>query len=282
MTRMTQPEMLSSVATGHGDAMTDLPAHAAPAVSVPAVSVVVPLLDEEENLRALVDRIRAALDPLCRHEVVLVDDGSRDGTRALCLALATEFPNIVVVGHAAPAGQSAAVNSGVLAARGQIIATLDGDGQNPPENLPRLLAPFLAPGADPALGLAAGQRVARQDTLSKRLASRFANGLRSAILQDGTRDTGCGLKAFRRDAYLTLPFFNHQHRYLPALFARDGWGIVHVDVSHAPREHGTSKYTNLSRALVGMTDLAGVAWLIRRRKRARPVTLTPLPAPSQP
>jgi hypothetical protein len=127
---------------------------------------------------------------------------------------------------------------------------------------------LLAPGS--ALGLVAGQRVGRQDTLSKRLASRFANGLRARILRDGTRDTGCGLKAFRRDAYLRLPYFNHMHRYLPALFARDGWQIAHVDVAHRARGGGRSNYSNLQRGLVGAVDLFGVAWLLRRRKKVQP------------
>ena len=139
--------------------------------------------------------------------------------------------------------------------------------------MPKILAPLLAPTADPRLGLVAGQRVGRRDTLSKRLASRMANAIRAAVLGDATRDTGCGLKAFRRDAYLALPFFNHQHRYLPALFARDGWRVAHVDVAHAPRGAGRSNYTNLGRALVGIADLAGVAWLIKRRKRVRAVEI---------
>ena len=151
----------------------------------------------------------------------------------------------------------------------RMICTLDGDGQNPPCELPKLFAPLLAPGSE-AIGLVAGQRVGRQDTLSKKLASRFANGLRGWLLKDGTRDTGCGLKGFRRDAFLRLPFFNHMHRYLPALFARDGWQIAHVDVSHRPRGAGRSNYSNLQRGLVGAVDLIGVSWLLRRRKLARP------------
>lgn len=246
----------------------------------PAVSVVVPMRDEAPNIQPLVAAIHAALLGRCSYEIVLVDDASRDATRALALDLAASarrgnLPELRVIAHDTAGGQSAAVHSGVRAARGRVIATLDGDGQNPPANLPALIAPLLAPGRDPLLALVAGQRVGRQDSLSKRLASRLANGLRAAVLQDGTRDTGCGLKAFDRAAYLALPYFDHQHRFLPALFARDGWRIAHVDVSHAPRLAGRSKYTNLHRALVGISDLAGMAWLIRRRKRARPVELTP-------
>lgn len=242
---------------------------------VPRLSVVVPLRNEEGAIESLVAGIANALGAH-GFELLLVDDGSTDRTRAKCLALAAQDSRIRVLCHPVSAGQSAALHSGVVAARSAIVATLDGDGQNPPENLPRLIAPLIGPGADPACGLVAGQRVGRQDSLSKRLASRFANGLRSAILRDGTRDTGCGLKAFRREAFLALPYFNHMHRYLPALFARDGWQVRLVDVSHAPRRTGKSNYGNLDRALVGIVDLAGVAWLIRRRKTARPEVLTPV------
>ncbi len=239
----------------------------------PEISVVVPMHDEEGNIAALVAGIYRALAPVARFEVILVDDGSRDGTRALSLQLASQYSALRVVGHAAAAGQSAAVHSGVLAARAPLICTLDGDGQNPPENLPALVAPLLSPLRSTSLALVAGQRVGRRDTWSKRMASTFANALRRRMLNDGTRDTGCGLKAFDRAAYLALPFFNHQHRFLPALFARDGWQVAHVDVTHAPRLSGRSKYGNLQRAIVGVSDLIGVAWLIRRRKRAQPVEL---------
>lgn len=237
------------------------------------LSVVVPLRNEEQAIAGLVAGITRALGAL-RFEVLLVDDGSTDRTRETCLALAAQDPRIRVLGHDRSAGQSAALHSGVMAAAAPVVATLDGDGQNPPENLPHLIAPLLDPDAPALRGLVAGQRVGRQDTLSKRLASRFANGIRSAILRDGTRDTGCGLKAFRRDAFLGLPYFNHMHRYLPALFARDGWQVELVDVSHAPRRFGRSNYGNLDRALVGIADLAGVVWLIHRRKAARPQMLS--------
>ena len=250
--------------------------------SLPMVSVVVPMLDEAENLSPLIIAIFNVLAPFCRFEVVLVDDGSKDETRAIALDLAGRFGGIRVIGHASSAGQSAAIHSGVTAARAAIIATLDCDGQNPPENLTSILAPFLAAHPPSRLGLVAGQRVGRKDSYSKLVASRFANKIRSVVLRDGTRDTGCGLKAFRKDAYMALPFFNHQHRYLPALFSRDGWQVAHVDVTHAPRLHGKSKYGNLGRALVGITDLAGVAWLIRRRKIATPREFTVLSEPALP
>lgn len=245
----------------------------------PKLSVVVPLRNEEAAIGELVAGIAVALGAL-PYELLLVDDGSTDGTRATCLALAKSDARVRVLGHARPAGQSAALHSGVLAARAAIVATLDGDGQNPPENLPRLVESLLGTQADPTCGLVAGQRVGRKDRLSKRLASKFANALRSAVLRDGTRDTGCGLKAFRREAFLALPYFNHMHRYLPALFARDGWQVQRVDVTHAPRRTGRSKYGNFDRALAGVFDLAGVAWLIHRRKQARAENLTPEPLQS--
>lgn len=241
----------------------------------PRFSVVTPMRNEEGNLADLVAGIEAACAPLGPFEVIVVNDGSSDGTEAVALALAAERPWLRVLSHPVSGGQSAAVHSGVSAARAPVIATLDGDGQNPPDQLPLLLAPLIAPDAAPDLGLVAGQRVGRQDTLSRRLASGLANRLRARMLRDGTRDTGCGLKAFRRDAYLALPFFNHQHRYLPALFARDGWRIEHRDVRHAARGAGRSNYTNLGRALVGVRDLLGVAWLIDRRKTVRPVERRP-------
>ncbi|RWR44959.1 glycosyltransferase family 2 protein [Sinirhodobacter ferrireducens] len=236
------------------------------------VSIVIPAKNEAENIETLLDGIDAALAGR-DYEVIVVDDASDDGMAEILRARLARAPRLRVLRHDLSGGQSAAVNSGVRVAQGAICATLDGDGQNPPEELPKLIAPLEAPGSE-AIGLVAGQRVARQDTLSKRLASKFANGLRARVLNDHTRDTGCGLKAFRRAAYLELPYFNHMHRYLPALFARDGWGVAHVDVSHRPRGGGRSHYSNLQRGLVGIVDLAGVAWLIRRRKTARPTEVT--------
>jgi dolichol-phosphate mannosyltransferase len=240
--------------------------------SLPVLSVVVPCKDEAPNIGALVDGIVAALVAVAPFEVIVVDDGSTDGTGdAVRAAAGRHGPPVRLVRHPRSGGQSAAVHSGVLAARGRIVLTLDGDGQNPPEELPKLAAPLLADGSG-RLGLVAGQRVDRQDTLSKRLASKAANGLRAWMLQDDTRDTGCGLKGFRRDGFLRLPYFNHMHRYLPALFTRDGWKVAHVDVTHRARGAGRSKYSNLQRAVVGAVDLFGVMWLIRRRKTAAPET----------
>ncbi len=235
----------------------------------PTLSIVIPMKNEAGNAEALLAEITQAGADLPPYEVIVVDDGSDDDTSGVVSRLATADPRIRLIRHPQSGGQSAAVHSGVQAARGEIVATLDGDGQNPPLELPGLVAPLLAKDSD-TVGLVAGQRVGRKDTWSKRAGSRFANWLRSSLLKDGTRDTGCGLKAFRRDAFLRLPYFDHMHRYLPALFKRDGWQIALVDVSHRPRGAGRSNYSNLQRALVGIHDLIGVSWLIRRRKKAHP------------
>lgn len=233
-------------------------------------SIVIPARNEAENIATLLHGIIAACNGLGGYEIIVVDDASDDGMAEVLAGLRAGLPQLRVLRHDRAGGQSAGVHSGVRAARGRLICTLDGDGQNPPEEIPALLAPLMA--ADSArIGLVAGQRVGRKDTWSKRYASLAANRLRGALLRDGTRDTGCGLKAFRRDDFLALPYFNHMHRYLPALFARDGWEIAHVDVSHRARGGGRSHYTNLGRALVSVADLAGVVWLARRRKVARPI-----------
>ncbi len=233
------------------------------------ISIVIPAKNEAGNLPMLLDGIDAALAAHGDYEVLVVDDGSTDATAEVVRARMATHPNLRLIRHDVSGGQSAAVHSGVLAAEGAIVCTLDADGQNPPSELPKLVAPLLAPGSA-RIGLVAGQRVGRQDTLSKKLASRLANWIRSRALKDGTRDTGCGLKAFRREGFLRLPFFNHMHRYLPALFARDGWEVAHVDVAHAPRHAGRSNYNNFQRGFVGAIDLLGVMWLIRRKKKSRP------------
>ncbi len=243
------------------------------------ITVVSPLHNEAENVRQLIAEIEEACQGLPAFEVVLIDDGSSDDTGSLVRDAQAEHSWLRLLQHPQAGGQSAAVHSGVQAARGDIVCTLDGDLQNPPSEIPNLVAPFLADTASERLGLVAGQRVGRQDTASKRWASRFANAVRAWMLSDDTRDTGCGLKAFRRNAFLELPYFNHMHRYLPALFKRHGWDIAHVDVSHRERGGGRSKYNNLQRGLVGIHDLFGVAWLIRRRKTAR---AQEIPGPAAP
>ena len=233
------------------------------------LSIVIPMKNEGPNVGPVVAGIIEACTGQA-FEVLVVDDGSTDNTAAVTADLARNDPRVRLLQHGNSAGQSAAVHSGARAARGGIICTLDGDGQNPPAELPKLFEPLLADTSG-RLGLVAGQRVGRQDTASKRLGSRFANRLRAWLLADGTRDTGCGLKGFRRDAFLALPYFDHMHRYLPALFKRDGWEIALVDVAHAERAAGSSNYTNFGRALVGIYDLIGVAWLIKRRKKAQAI-----------
>ncbi len=234
----------------------------------PRFAIVIPMLDEAETVAALLGECVAAAEPIGPFEICVTNDGSKDATGDALIAFAAAHPqaHLTIVTHARPAGQSAAVHAAVRAARAPLVCTLDGDGQNPPSEVPNLLAPFLRTDADPNLGLVAGQRVKRDDPVAKRVASKAANGIRGWLLKDGTRDTGCGLKAYRREAYLALPYFNHMHRYLPALFQRDGWSVAHVDVAHRARTAGRSKYNNLGRAIVGLTDLFGVAWLIRRKR----------------
>lgn len=237
----------------------------------PDFSVVIPMKNEEGNIHLLLEGLAAACEA-GRYEVIMVDDGSTDSTADVIRAASkADYPWLKLVRHPVSGGQSSAVHSGVNAANGAIICTMDGDGQNPASEVPNLVAPLLAADASPDLGLVAGQRVKRQDTMSKKLASKFANGLRGFILKDKTRDTGCGLKAFRRDAFLEIPYFNNMHRYLPAMFNAYGWKVAHVDVTHAGRHSGASNYTNFNRAIVGVYDLIGVGWLIKRRKITRPV-----------
>ena len=234
---------------------------------MPAVSIVIPMKNESGNVTPLVEGIAAHCGDV-DYEVILVDDGSTDGTVDEIRNLSAAHPTLRLLHNPLSGGQSAAVHSGVLAAKAPIICTLDGDGQNPPSEVPKLYRPLLTKNG--RLGLVAGQRIGRRDTASKRWASRLANGLRARVLKDGTRDTGCGLKGFRRDAFLALPYFDHMHRYLPALFKRDGWEVLLVDVTHQERGAGRSNYSNIQRAFVGFFDLIGVAWLIRRRKKATP------------
>ena len=245
--------------------MTDT--HTTPA-NAPAVSVVVPARNEAENVGPLTQEIADALEGRWSFELIYVNDGSSDGTQAALAALKAERPWLRQVKHEASCGQSAAVRSGVAAARGAIVATLDGDGQNDPSFIPALLT-ALEQGTH--VGLVAGQRVGRRDTGFKKMQSRIANGVRGMILRDGTRDTGCGLKAFRRDAFLALPYFDGLHRFLPALFRRDGHAVAYVDVIDRPRRHGVSNYGMWDRLWVGILDLFGVWWLIRRRKQVAKV-----------
>lgn len=234
-------------------------------MSAPELSVVVPVFNERDNVAPLVDEIVAALRGRITFEIVYVDDHSRDDTLAVLKTLQARVPELRVLQHATQSGQSTAVRNGVKAACGAWIATLDGDGQNDPADIPNLLAARADASTD--IKLFAGWRVNRQDSGSKRWASKVANAIRSRLLRDDTPDTGCGIKLFERDAFLDLPYFDHMHRYLPALMQRAGWKTVSVPVNHRARGAGVSKYNNLNRALVGIADLRGVAWLIRRAKR---------------
>ena len=234
-------------------------------MTTPHLSVVVPVFNERDNVTPLVNEIVAALRGLVDFEIVYVDDHSRDDTLAVLQGLKATVPELRVLHHVSQSGQSTAVRTGVKAARGAWIATLDGDGQNDPADIPKLLAKRDESPAD--VKLFAGWRVNRQDTGSKRWASKFANAIRSRMLRDATPDTGCGIKLFEREAFLDLPYFDHMHRYLPALMQRAGWKTVSVPVNHRHRASGVSKYNNLNRALVGLRDLRGVAWLIVRSKR---------------
>jgi dolichol-phosphate mannosyltransferase len=231
----------------------------------PELSVVVPVFNEQDNVAPLVGEVVAALRGRIPFEIVYVDDHSRDGTLAALQRLKQDVPELRVLHHVSQSGQSTAVRTGVKAARGAWIATLDGDGQNDPADIPRLLAQ--RDGAPKDVKLFAGWRVNRQDTGSKRWASKWANKIRARMLRDDTPDTGCGIKLFERAAFLDLPYFDHMHRYLPALMQRAGWRTVSVPVNHRARATGVSKYNNLNRALVGIRDLRGVAWLILRSKR---------------
>jgi len=229
--------------------------------ATPRLSIVLPAHDEAANLPALVARIAAIAGPL-EAEIVVVDDGSSDDTRAVLERLLRQHARLRALHHPCPLGQSAALRSGIRAARAALVATLDADGQNPPEDIPGLVAAWHD--APDSVGLIQGERARRRDSAWKRFGSRFANGLRGALLRDGTRDSGCAMRVLRRDAYLALPWFRHLHRFVPALMKREGWGIVTVPVGHAPRAAGRSHYTNWQRALAGLADLAGVAWLIWR------------------
>lgn len=234
-------------------------------VTTPRLSVVVPVKNEAGNVAPLIAEIEAACAPLGAFEIIYVNDGSTDDTPRILADLARSKPHLRVLEHKSSCGQSAAVRSGARAAKAPIIVTIDGDGQNDPAYIPALVAALDAGGAQ--TGMAAGQRVGRKDTGFKRVQSRLANAVRGFVLSDGTRDTGCGLKAIRREVYLSLPYFDALHRFMPALVKRDGYAIALVDVKDRPRLTGVSNYGFFDRLWVGMADLAGVAWLCRRRRK---------------
>ena len=242
-----------------------------PADGLPGVSIVVPVHNEAENIPVLAEEIAAALKGR-RFEVIFVNDGSSDETGSVLQKLGNTRPWLRQIKHARSCEQSAALRSGVRAARAPIVVTLDGDGQNDPAFIPKLLAVLEA--APAKVGLVNGQRLKRKGGF-KRLQSTIANGVRSAVLRDDTRDTGCGLKAFRRDVYLALPYFDALHRFTPALVKREGYEVAYVEVVDRPRAHGKSHYGMWNRLWIGLVDLAGVFWLIRRRRRVPEVTEVP-------
>jgi dolichol-phosphate mannosyltransferase len=236
----------------------------------PVVSVVVPVHNEAENIPGLVDEIAAALKGHEPFEAVFVNDGSTDATEETLRRLGASRRWLRQIKHSVSCGQSAAIRSGVHAARASTVATLDGDGQNDPAFIPKLIDALAAAG--PNVGLVAGQRIRRRDAAFKRFQSWVANTVRGAILRDATRDTGCGLKAFRREVFLALPYFDALHRFTPALVRREGYELRYVDVVDRPRLHGKSHYGMWNRLWIGILDLAGVFWLIRRRRRVPEVT----------
>lgn len=238
------------------------------------ITVVIPCLNEAECLAPLLAEVFRTLQAHLA-EVIVVDDGSTDATPDLLEDLARSEPRLVVLRHAASAGQSSAIRSGLRVAETEWVATLDADGQNPPDQVLALIAALAGAGAEARrIGLVQGERRGRQDGSSRRWASTFANAIRAAALGDGVQDSACGLKLVRRRAYLDLPYFEHIHRFMPAMIRREGWDVLTVPVTHRPRLSGRSHYSNLQRALVGLVDLAGAAWLQRRRSRISPVGRT--------
>ncbi|MEZ5542357.1 MAG: glycosyltransferase family 2 protein [Pseudomonadota bacterium] len=231
------------------------------------LSVVIPVKNEQDNILPLLGEIHAALEDRYDYEVIYVDDGSTDTTPAILAGARATYPRLRVLRHDASCGQSTAVRTGVKAARAGWIATLDGDGQNDPADIPGLMAVIQAPERAPDLKLVAGWRKTRRDTWLKRISSKVANAVRGGLLRDRTPDTGCGLKLFERELFLDLPYFDHMHRFLPALALRAGATVQSVEVHHRQRERGSSKYGLHNRLWVGIVDLFGVAWLQRRAKR---------------
>jgi glycosyltransferase involved in cell wall biosynthesis len=231
----------------------------------PRLTVVVPVRNESGNIAPLIGEIEQALSSFHPFEVIYVDDGSTDPTERQLLQLSKDRPWLRVVRHSQSCGQSAAVRTGVCLARAPIIVTIDGDGQNDPAFIPALIDALAKAGRD--CGLVQGQRVGRHATGFRKFQSRVANSVRSTLLRDGTRDTGCGLKCFRREVYLALPYFDALHRFMPALVRRDGYGVALIDVVDRPRLSGRSNYGLFDRLWVGIVDLVGVRWLIKRRRR---------------
>jgi dolichol-phosphate mannosyltransferase len=238
------------------------------------LSVVIPVCNEADNVGPLAQEIQAALAKHRPFEIIFVDDGSTDATAAAIQTERASIPEIRLLRHSQRSGQSKAVCTGVEAARAEWVATLDGDGQNDPADIPELIKALAA--AEPSLKLVMGNRTTRKDTWLRRFSSRVANRVRGGLLRDGTPDTGCGIKLMHRDTFMRLPWFNHMHRFLPALYQRAGARVISVPVRHRPRTHGTSKYGLRNRLWVGIVDLFGVRWLILRNPPAISIRETPL------
>jgi dolichol-phosphate mannosyltransferase len=230
------------------------------------LSIVIPVKNEQDNILPLLGEIYAALEGHYDYEVIYVDDGSDDASPRMLEQGRAQYPRLRVLRHDASCGQSTAVRTGVRAARADWIATLDGDGQNDPADIPRLMAVIRAPDCAPDLKLIAGWRKRRRDTRLKRISSKIANAVRRGLLRDSTPDTGCGLKLFQRELFLELPYFDHMHRFLPALVLRAGGRVQSIEVHHRPRARGVSKYGLHNRLWVGIVDLFGMAWLQRRAR----------------
>ena len=228
------------------------------------ITVIVPVLNEEKNISGLLEEISKTAQVAPISEIIYVNDNSTDGTLEMLCSLKKQYPSLRVLSHDRRCGQSAALWAGIKAAGNDLVATLDGDGQNDPADILQLYQLYDANKDTTPKMMIAGERRKRNDSLSRRIASRLANRLRANILNDQTKDTGCSLKLFRRKDYLSLPYFNHMHRFLPALMIREGVKLMHVDVHHRERQHGVSKYGNFSRSLVGVSDLFGVWWLQKR------------------
>ncbi len=231
------------------------------------LSIVIPFHNESENITPLITKTDEVVSKMgIAYEIVAVDDASTDDSYAILQQLCERFPRLRLLHHVKNCGQSTSVVTGVRNARGLFIATLDGDGQNDPEDIPKLYR-AMTESENPNLKMVAGYRKKRRDTIFKRWGSKIANTVRSRLLKDATPDTGCGLKLFYRETFLRLPYFDHMHRFLPALVQRDGGDVISVEVNHFPRLHGTSHYNNLQRLWVGIIDLIGVMWLIQRSHR---------------
>ena len=221
--------------------------------------------NESGNAELLIDEIATALAGRA-FEMVITDDASTDDTRAVLAGLKAKYPELRVIAHRSNAGQSRALRTAIQHARAPIVGTLDGDGQNDPADLPALYRSLTRVDAPEGLTMVMGRRASRKDSSWKKFGSRFANSIRKRLLRDDCDDSGCGIKVMKREAFLALPYFDHMHRYMPALMNAEGYGVEFMDVNHRERGAGQSKYTNFGRLGDALSDLRGVMWLIRRRR----------------